>query len=65
MCVIPFLYTRKKKIQGNKVLFFDARVTMKERPITRCRKRACIFHLILVGLPTRLILIVMEVLTNN
>ena len=65
MCVIPFLYTRKKKIQRNKVLFFDARVTMKERPITRCRKRACIFHLILVGLPTRLILIVMEVLTNN
>ena len=49
----------------NKALFFDARVTMKERSTTRCLKRACIFHLILVGLPTRLILFVKGLLTND
>ena len=49
----------------NKALFFDVRVTMKERSTTRCLKRACIFHLILVGLPTRLILFVKGLLTND
>ena len=49
----------------NKTLFFDARVTMKERSTTGCLKRAWIFHLILGGLPTRLILFVKELLTND
>ena len=49
----------------NKALFFDARATMKERSSTRCLKRACIFHLIVVGLPTRLILFVKGLLTND
>ena len=49
----------------NKALFFDARPTMKERSSTRCLKRACIFHLIVVGLPTRLILFVKGLLTND
>ena len=49
----------------NKALFFDARVTMKERSTIRCLKRARIFHLILVGLPTRLILFVKGLLTND
>ena len=29
----------------NEALFFDAQVAMKVRSTTRCRKRACIFHL--------------------
>ena len=45
--------------------FFDARVTMKKRSTIRCLKRACIFHLILVGLPARLILFVKGLLTND
>ena len=49
----------------NKALFFDARVTMKERSTTRCLKRACIFHVILVGLATRLILFVKGLLKND
>ena len=49
----------------NKALFFDARVTMKERSTIRCLKRARIFHLILVGLPTRLILFVKGLLTSD
>ena len=47
----------------NEALFFDAQVTMKEK--SRCLKRVCIFHLILVGLPTRLILFVKGLLTND
>ena len=47
-----------------KALFFDAQATMEERSTTRCLKNACIFHLILVGLPTRLILYVKGMLTN-
>ena len=49
----------------NEALFFNVRVTVKERSTTRCLKRACIFHLILVGLPTRLILFVKGLLTND
>ena len=49
----------------NEALFFDVRVTMKEKSTTRCLKRVCIFHLILVDLPTSLILFVMEQLTND
>ena len=49
----------------NEALFFDVRVTMKERSTTRCLKRACIFHLILVGLPTRLMLFVKGLFTND
>ena len=79
MCIFPFLYTRKKKDfkfykishnkikpqNQNKALFFDVRVAMKERSTTRCLKRANIFHLVLVGLPTRLILFVKGLLTND
>ena len=46
-------------------LFFDVRITMKEISTRRCLKRACIFHVILVGLPTRLIFFVKELLTND
>ena len=42
----------------NNVLFFDVPVTMKERSTTCRLKRAGIFHLILDGLPTRLLLFV-------
>ena len=49
----------------NEALFFDVRVTMKEKSATRYLKRVCIFHLILVGLPTRLILFVKGLLTND
>ena len=49
----------------NKALSFDARVFMKERSITHCLKRVCIFHLIVVGLSTRLILFVKGLLTND
>ena len=49
----------------NEALFFDVRVTMKEKSTTRCLKRVCIFHLNLVGLPTSLILFVMGQLTND
>ena len=49
----------------NEALFFDVRVTMKERSTTRCLRRACTFHLILVGLPTRLILFVKELLAKD
>ena len=49
----------------NKALFFDVWVTMKERSAARFLKRACIFHLILTGLPTRLIFFVKGLLTNN
>ena len=49
----------------NEALFFDVRVTGKERSTTGCLKRACIFHLILVGLPTKLILFVNGLLTND
>ena len=49
----------------NEALFFDVRVTMKEKSTTRCLKRVCIFHLILFDLPTSLILFVMEQLTND
>ena len=49
----------------NEALFFDVRVTLKEKSTTRCLKRVCIFHLILVGLPTSLILFVMGQLTND
>ena len=49
----------------NKALLFDVPVTMKEGSTTRCLKRAGIFHLILVGLPTRLLLFVKGLLTNN
>ena len=54
-------------MQQNKYedLFFDVRVTMTERSTTRCLKRVCIFYLILVGLPTRLILFVKRLLTND
>ena len=45
----------------NKALFFDAWVTIKERSTKRCLKRACI----LVSLPTRLILFVNRLLTND
>ena len=49
----------------NEALFSNVRVTMKERSTTRSLKRACIFHLILVGLPTRLTLFVKGLLTNE
>ena len=49
----------------NEALLFDVRVTMKEKSTTRCLQRVCIFHLILVDLPTSLILFVMEQLTND
>ena len=49
----------------NEALFSNVRATMKERSTTRCLKRACIFHLILVGLPTRLTLFVKGLLTNE
>ena len=49
----------------NEALFFDVQGTMKEKSTTRCLKRVCIFHLILVDLPTSLILFVMEQLTND
>ena len=49
----------------NEALFFDVRVTMKEKSTIRGLKRVCIFHLILVDLPTSLILFVMEQLTND
>ena len=49
----------------NDAFFFDVWVTMKEKSTTRCLKRVCIFHLILVGLPTRLILFVKGLLTND
>ena len=40
----------------NEALFFDVGFTIIEKSTTRCLKMVCIFHLILVGLPTRLIL---------
>ena len=46
-------------------LFFYVRVTMKERSTKRCLKRVCIFQVILVGLPTRLILFVQRLLTYD
>ena len=49
----------------NVALFFDVRVAMKEKSTTRCLKMVCIFHLVLVGLPTRLILFIKELLTND
>ena len=49
----------------NEALFFNVRVTMKERSTTRCLKRACNFHLILVGLPSKLTLFVKGLLTNE
>ena len=49
----------------NKALFAYAWVPMKERSTARCLKMACIFHLILVGLPTRLTLFFKGVLKNN
>ena len=49
----------------NEALFFDVRFTIKEKSTTRCLKMVCIFHLILVGLPTRLILFVKGLLTND
>ena len=49
----------------NEALFFDVRVAMKEKSTTRCLKMVCIFHLVLVGLPTRLILFIKELLTND
>ena len=61
-------FSRKNKNECQKIkirLFFDARVTMKERSTKRCLKRACIFHFILVGLPTRLILFVKVLMTND
>ena len=54
-------------MQQNQIeaLFFDVRVTLKEKSTTRCLKRVCIFHLILAGLPTRLILFVKGLLAND
>ena len=49
----------------NEALFFDVRVTIKEKSATRYLKSVCIFHLILVGLPTRLILFVKGLLTDD
>ena len=49
----------------NKALFFDVGATVKERSTTRCLKRTFIFHLILVVLSTRLILVVKILLTND
>ena len=46
-------------------LFFDVWVTMKERSTTHCLKSACIFHLVLIGLPTRLILFLNGLLSND
>ena len=49
----------------NKAIYFDMRVTMKERSTTCCLKRECIFHLILAGLPIKLILFLMGLLTKK
>ena len=51
--------------QNQNKAFFEVWVTMKERSTTRCLKRPCVFHLILVGLATRLILFVKGLLKND
>ena len=58
-------FSKLMRQNQNEALFFDVQVTIKEKSTTRCLKRVCIFHLILVGLPTRLILFVKGLLTND